>query len=132
MSDDSTKHPEVPPWLPQQWQVHLPAAELERAYCLRTLTKLAQEISAPLPLLRNYIDDSRYDVQQWLMAIATFSQWMEEQGRSSPIAHQLNYLHCATWAPEADLGWPMVELLHEMLSTYGYDGPEKDQNDCQP
>lgn len=121
----------APPWLPDEWLAQLPADDASRARCLRCLTTLGNEVSAPLPLLRNYIDDSRYGVDQWLAAIAAFDHWLEEAGRSSPVAHQMNYLHCATWSREADLGWPLNDLLHEMLENYGYDGPAADDETCQ-
>lgn len=92
--------------------------------CCGFLTSLGEEHTAPLNHLITLIDDSRYDQKQWFAAIAFFAQWMLDEGRSGPVAHQLDYIRGCTAGPQADLGWLLVDVLADNLDEFGYMGIE--------
>lgn len=74
-------------------------------------------------LLAGFVDDSQYDLAQWIEALEYFYDWLGQNERKSPdLKLLLEYLSCCAEAGSgAPAGFPLQGLLEEMLDRYGYD-----------
>lgn len=91
-------------------------------YLGHTLQSIPDKKEAGL-LLFNHVDDSEYQLDQWIRAIHFFHQWLEKEGRKSTLIKMLGYIHCCSDSPEnKTLKYELKDILDDMIKTYGYVG----------
>jgi len=76
-----------------------------------------------IEILFNSVDGSTYSLKEWTVAIEFFHHWLEKEERVTSWPTMLGYLCCCSESPEGiDVRHELVDLLRDMLETYGYDG----------
>lgn len=69
-----------------------------------------------------YVDESPYDLQNWLEAVEEFHRWLERNGKKTESQNIIGYISCSA---EALKGHPvkpgLADVLKEMLESYGCD-----------
>ncbi|EQC44741.1 hypothetical protein M900_0373 [Bacteriovorax sp. Seq25_V] len=74
-------------------------------------------------MLFSFVDESEYDLPQWIEAIAIFHQWLTEKNRTTTFPKMLGYISCCTQSPENKmLKYQLKDILNDMLKTHGYVG----------
>ncbi|MFU8848009.1 MAG: hypothetical protein ACNA77_04750 [Opitutales bacterium] len=73
--------------------------------------------------LLDAVDDSPYDLRQWVDAFIVLGQWMEVRGLRASFAEQLGYVGCACEAAGSGANLtPLPAIVGEMLDAYGFAG----------
>lgn len=74
-------------------------------------------------LLFHNVDESQYQLDQWIAAIHYFHTWLESQERKTTFPKMLGYIQCCTDSPEnKTIKYDLIDILKDMIKTYGYDG----------
>jgi len=74
-------------------------------------------------LLFDFVDDSEYELSQWIEAISIFHHWLEDNSRSTTFQKMLGYISCCTQSPENKMiKYQLRDILDDMLKTHGYVG----------
>ena len=69
------------------------------------------------------VDDSQYDMTQWIDTITLFDAWLDKENRTSTFKNILGYIQCCTKSPENKMNkYRLSDLLEEMLKVHGYIG----------
>jgi len=80
------------------------------------------ENTPPFEQLANCIDDTRYNLRDWLNAMDTFHQWILANKRSSSFRGMLGYIHCcAEMGSNQSIPPELPGLISSMLKQYGLD-----------
>lgn len=91
-------------------------------YLGHTLQSMPDKKEAGLLLFDN-VDNSQYQLDQWIKAIHFFHQWLESEGRKTTFPKMLGYIHCCTESPEnKTIKYDLKDILKDMIETYGYVG----------
>ncbi|WP_127717774.1 hypothetical protein [Halobacteriovorax sp. HLS] len=74
-------------------------------------------------LLFENTDTSIYSLAEWIDAIDHFDSWLADNNRKADWKMMLGYIACCSQSPEnKDIKHNFIELIDEMLNTYGFDG----------
>jgi hypothetical protein len=69
------------------------------------------------------VNYSNYSLKDWIKVVHHFNLWLLNEKRQSPFLKQLGYLQCCEESPEnKDISQPLIKLVDEMLSQYGFVG----------
>lgn len=72
------------------------------------------------------VDESPYDLRQWVDAFIIVGQWLDSRGLSASFQDQLGYVNCACEAAGSSANLtPLTAIVSEMLDDYGFDCAEK-------
>lgn len=78
--------------------------------------------SKPFMALADCIDDTRYNLQDWLKAMERFHHWILGNKRSSSFKGMLGYIHCcAEMGSNQTIPPELPQLVSSMLDQYGLD-----------
>lgn len=80
---------------------------------------LGQEADERIHLLKEAVDDSPYSLKEWLYSLDLLNRWATENGKETHFQHMLGYIHCCT---QVDSSRPLVDIIEDMLTEYGYSG----------
>lgn len=92
---------------------------------MKSLYAEGSEIEA-IGQLIDHIDDSNYSASDWVIALATFDQWLENSGvEARPLDSMSGYVHCCTMTSAETLAAPPLDdLLVKMLDEFGFDAAQ--------
>lgn len=72
------------------------------------------------------VDESPYDLRQWVDAFIIVGQWLDSRGLSASFQDQLGYVNCACEAAGSSANLtPLTAIVSEMLDDYGFECAEK-------
>lgn len=78
--------------------------------------------TSPFEQLADCIDDTRYNLSDWLNAMDAFHQWILANKRSSNFKVMLGYIHCcAEMGSNQSIPPELPHLVSSMLTQYGLD-----------
>ncbi len=85
-----------------------------------------QELAPILDEFCQDVDQSDYSLEDWILALLTIDQWLEESGSDQrPLKSMAGYIHCCTYTLTGPLPTPdLARLTREMLDQYGFDAVE--------
>ena len=73
-------------------------------------------------LLLESVDDSDYSLRDWVEALVSFSEYIEEKDGVADLNTMLGYLNCCCEADGGSVSLPLIHVLNEMLKQYGFEG----------
>jgi hypothetical protein len=74
-------------------------------------------------LLFQNIENSCFNLKEWLEALVYFQEWLESKNRKSSLSKMLGFLMCCEESPENKIFKTNSKtLLKNMLTEYGYIG----------
>lgn len=73
-------------------------------------------------ILLEAVDESDYSLRDWVEALVSFSEYIEDSDGVADLKIMLGYLNCCCEANEGSVGLPLIHVLNEMLSQYGFEG----------
>ncbi|MCJ8278175.1 MAG: hypothetical protein HRT44_07160 [Bdellovibrionales bacterium] len=77
-------------------------------------------------VINETVDQSNYDLVQWLKALCHFQHWLNQSQSQAPLPEMIRYLSCAEQAPDnKNLGFALEDLLKVMLCEYGFHAAKK-------
>ena len=77
---------------------------------------------AVLSDLLKEVDDSPYDVGQWVDAFIVIEDWLLTHVREASLADQLGYIHCTCEVAGSGANLTtLAAMVSEMLHNYGFD-----------
>lgn len=92
-------------------------------YFLSKSLKSSPDKKASGAILFTYVDDSEYELSQWIEAIAYFKIWLDENSRETSFEKVLGYISCCTSSPEnKTIKFKLIDILKDMLKTHGFNG----------
>lgn len=69
-----------------------------------------------------YIDDSAYDLEDWMLALSHLQDWLKSQSLKLSFEDTIDYIHCAAKAcPNQNKLDTLQSITNEFLNTYGCD-----------
>ena len=73
--------------------------------------------------LYELVDQSDFSLNDWIEALLTFDQWLNEEKISiRPVANMISYIHCCTLTLSDTLTpTDLAQLTYEMLKQHGFD-----------
>ena len=66
------------------------------------------------------VDNSRYDLNQWLKVLCYFQQWLDKSSSQAPLNEMIDYLWCCENTPAGSC-FSLEELLKSMLVEHGFE-----------
>ena len=76
-----------------------------------------------IKILFENTDSSIYSLEEWINAIDYFDTWLSNNTRKADWKMMLGYIACCSQSPEnKDIKHNFIELIDDMLLTYGFDG----------
>jgi hypothetical protein len=92
-------------------------------YYMSLALKTSPNIKEQGNLFFNSIDNSQYNISQWIEAVITLHEWLLENSRKSDFAMILGYIQCCGQSPENKvIKYQLKDLVTEMLNTHGFNG----------
>jgi len=74
-------------------------------------------------ILFKSVDQSEYQLNQWIVAINYFHNWLKEEKRKTTFPTMLGYIQCCTDSPEnKTIKYELVDILKDMIETHGFVG----------
>lgn len=86
--------------------------------------KQSSPVRSVVPDWLHHVDESSYDLANWLEAIDVFVTWTEEKGLLCPWSRMLGYIDCCQMAAAQDAVGvlrPLADVVAEMLEQHGFD-----------
>jgi hypothetical protein len=78
--------------------------------------------SAEEALLKKYVDDSVYSLEEWIEGLQEFQEWCQEKSKPYEATGALEYLHCCAFSARRHPIKPRLwEIVSEMLYIYGWE-----------
>ncbi len=72
-------------------------------------------------MLAAKVDDSPFDLRQWLEAIATVEGWLDDLRLRANFDDILGYLECCCMMSSRSPSLPLKEIAQDMLTEHGFD-----------
>ncbi|MBC2594361.1 hypothetical protein H5P28_08835 [Ruficoccus amylovorans] len=73
--------------------------------------------------LAEQVNDSPYDLGEWVEALEYFYDWLEQNQRTGAFSTMLGYLGCSVESlPSLAEKPPLRDLVSDMLDEYGFQG----------
>lgn len=74
------------------------------------------------PLLIQAIDQSDYDLTEWIDALHHFQNWLRAHRLKAELSAMIGYLSCCSKAAEnAPIHLSLCGILDDMLETHGFE-----------
>ena len=81
---------------------------------------------SPFQMLLKEVDDSEFELLQWIEAIEYIYRWLEKEKKTADLKTVLGYLNCVAQAPDNKLHQQrFVEILNGFFATYGFERAQK-------
>lgn len=69
------------------------------------------------------VDDSPYPLEEWIVAVEVFFEWLHQRERGSDLRTMMGYLNCCIENVDAvTTRPPLHQVLQEMLDRHGFEG----------
>jgi hypothetical protein len=86
-------------------------------------SKTHPDPSKAIKKLFRFVDESIYDLGEWLAALISFHHWLKNENKKADFEVMIGYLQCCSESPEnKDIKHELSDLLKIMLDAHGFKG----------
>ncbi len=79
-----------------------------------------------MEILLDYVDNSDYSLEDWILAHEIIDSWLEERGLKAEFLTKLGYLQCCALSQESsDILRTLQSISQEMLENHGFELADK-------